>query len=461
VNDAPSFTKGADETVSEDSGPHTVVGWATAISAGPSDESSQTLNFVVTNDNNGLFSTQPAVSSNGTLTYASAPDANGSATVSVSLHDNGGTANGGVDTSATQTFTITVTAVNDAPSFTEGGNQTVDEDSGAHTVAGWATAISAGPADESSQTLNFIVTNDNNGLFTAGGQPAVAPNGTLTYTSAPDANGSATVTVSLHDNGGTANGGADTSATQTFTITVNAVNDAPDVSSASFGGIGHVVCPANTGANNATLSVTFSDIDDTSGFTATIDWDSNPLTTGDNEGPFPVSVSGSQPYTFTRAHSYPTVGAYTATVTVYDDDGLSDSGSTATASLTVDYNTSGILQPVNWTQAHNDPSIFKWGSTVPVKVRFFNCDGTNAGSGLSVRIEVRKTAGSTPGIGDLETITNTNSPDSGGLMRWSGDLYMYNLSTGSLSDKTATYEIKLTVQSTGQTVTTEFGTKAK
>ena len=113
---------------------------------------------------------------------------------------------------------------------------------------------------------------------------------------------------------------------------MNAVNDAPDVSSASFVGTGHVACPTTTGANNATLSVTFSDVDDTSGFTATIDWDSNPLTTGDNEGPFPVSVSGSQPYTFTRGHSYPTVGAYTATVTVYDDDGLSDAGSAATAS---------------------------------------------------------------------------------------------------------------------------------
>ena len=39
--------------------------------------------------------------------------------------------------------------------------------------------------------------------------------------------GTATVTVQIHDNGGTANGGVDTSAVQTFLITVNAVNDAP------------------------------------------------------------------------------------------------------------------------------------------------------------------------------------------------------------------------------------------
>ena len=89
---------------------------------------------------------------------------------------------------------------------------------GAQTVAGWATAISAGPANEAGQTLNFIVSNNNNALFAV--QPAVAANGTLTYTPAVDVNGSATVTVQLHDNGGVANGGVDTSAAQTFTITV-------------------------------------------------------------------------------------------------------------------------------------------------------------------------------------------------------------------------------------------------
>ena len=225
VNDAPSFTKGADQTVNEDAGAQSVSGWATAISAGPANESGQAVNFVVSNNNAGLFSAQPAVAANGTLTYTPAANANGSATVSVLIHDNGGTANGGVDTSAAQTFTITVNAVNDAPSFTKGADQTVNEDAGAQSVSGWATAISAGPADESGQTVNFLVSNDNNGLFSA--QPAVSSTGTLTYTPAANANGSATVSVQIHDNGGTANGGVDTSAAQTFTITVNAVNDAP------------------------------------------------------------------------------------------------------------------------------------------------------------------------------------------------------------------------------------------
>ena len=51
-------------------------------------------------------------------------------------------------------------------------------------------------------------------------QPGIAADGTLTYQSAVNASGSATVTARLHDNGGTANGGVDMSAPQTFTIEV-------------------------------------------------------------------------------------------------------------------------------------------------------------------------------------------------------------------------------------------------
>jgi hypothetical protein len=72
----------------------------------------------VTNDNGALFSIQPAVSPNGTLTFTSATNANGTAHVTVVLHDDGGTANGGVDTSAPSMFTITVTPVNDPPMLT-------------------------------------------------------------------------------------------------------------------------------------------------------------------------------------------------------------------------------------------------------------------------------------------------------------------------------------------------------
>ena len=70
-------------------------------------------------------------------------------------------------------FLITLGQVNHAPSFTIGADQSVLENSGAQSVPDWATNISAGPPDQSSETLNFIVSNSNNSLFTV--QPAVDP----------------------------------------------------------------------------------------------------------------------------------------------------------------------------------------------------------------------------------------------------------------------------------------------
>jgi hypothetical protein len=228
VNQAPSFSPGANQSALEDSGAKSISGWATAISPGAVSEASQTVTFSASADNTALFAVQPEVGPTGELTYTLAANAFGVATVTVRAHDDGGTANGGVDTSAPQTFTITVDAVDDVPSFSAGANQTVLEDAGGQTVSGWASAVSAGPPNESSQTVSFHVTADNLGLFAV--QPAVASDGKLTYTPAPNANGAATVTVKAVDSGGTANGGVDTSAPQTFTVTVTAVNDAPSFS---------------------------------------------------------------------------------------------------------------------------------------------------------------------------------------------------------------------------------------
>ncbi|PIQ63512.1 MAG: hypothetical protein COV99_02340, partial [Bacteroidetes bacterium CG12_big_fil_rev_8_21_14_0_65_60_17] len=115
------------------------------------------------------------------------------------------------------------TAVNDAPSFTAGPDVDVLEDAGAQTVAAWATNISAGPADEAAQQLTFNVSVPQAGQALFAALPAVdAGSGDLTFTPAANANGQATVTVSLSDDGGTANGGVDTSADQTFTITITA-----------------------------------------------------------------------------------------------------------------------------------------------------------------------------------------------------------------------------------------------
>ena len=220
-NVAPSFTIGANQTVAEDAGAQTVTAWATNISPGPPSESGQLVDFIVSNDNNTLFSVQPTISVDGTLTYTPIADAFGMASVVVQLHDDGGTFNGGFDISAPQTFLIEVTPVNDAPSFIPGPNQTIAQDSPVQSVADWATNISAGPTNESDQAVEFIVSNDMPGLFSI--QPAVSDNGILVYMPEPGATGTATVTVQIRDHNGTVNGGVDISEPSTFMITVTPV----------------------------------------------------------------------------------------------------------------------------------------------------------------------------------------------------------------------------------------------
>jgi uncharacterized repeat protein (TIGR01451 family) len=307
VNDPPSFTKGADQTVLEDAGVQSVAGWATALSAGPTNESGQALSFQVTgNTNPSLFSAGPAVSATGGLSYTPAPNANGSATITLVLKDNGGTANAGDDTSDPQTFKITVTAVNDAPEFTKGADQSADEGAGIQTVTSWATGVSAGPADESGQTLTFQVTgNTNPGIFSVA--PAIAANGTLTYTPSLGPNGTSTITVRLKDDGGTADGGQDTSPTQSFTVTVN--NVLPT--------LGSITAP-NDPMQVGTLvsaSASFSDPGTADPHTTYIDW-------GDGTVASYAVASGSS--SAGGSHTYTLPGVYTLKMKVQDDVGYSN-----------------------------------------------------------------------------------------------------------------------------------------
>jgi large repetitive protein len=224
----------------------------------------------------------------GTFTYTPAHYFSG--TDSFTYEANDGSLNSNV-----ATVTLTVNPVNQAPSFTEGPNQVLAEGAGAQTIAGWATAISAGPLNEASQALNFIVSSDNSALFAMA--PAIDPaTGTLTYTPAAGAVGSATVTVLLHDNGGTANGGIDTSAAQTFTISIN--NVPPTV---TLGGN----VTLNEGATLTSVG-SFTD-PGTETWTATVDYN-------DGSGPQPLSLNPDK--SFSLSHVYSEEGTYAVTVTV-------------------------------------------------------------------------------------------------------------------------------------------------
>jgi len=316
VNQAPSFSPGANQTVLEDSGAKTTLEWATAISPGPPSEASQSVTFEASVDNPGLFAAQPEVADNGTLTFTPAADAFGVAAITVTARDDGGTANGGTDVSAPRTFTVTIEPINDAPSFSAGANQSILEDAGAKSVNGWATMISPGPPNESSQDVTFFIDVDKPALFAV--QPAVTASGELTYTPAANANGVATVKVHVHDDGGTASGGIEESIEQTVTVNIGSVNDAPSFSAGSdqtvvsllgaqsIAGWASAIQPGP--ADESSQNVTF-------------------IVTNDNPGLFATQPAVGSNGTLTFTPTLLAIGSATVTVRAVDNGGTASGGS--------------------------------------------------------------------------------------------------------------------------------------
>ncbi len=228
VNDAPSFDLAGEAiSVLQTAGSQTVFNWVTNINVGASNERyEQGMSFVMTNDNPTLFLESPYIEWDGSLHFTPNPNAAGTALVTAYIRDTGGTNYGGIDTSLPKQFTVTVLPVNHPPSFLLSALEHVsNEDAGPQIVTAWLTNILAGPEDEAGQTLTFALTCDNAALFAV--QPAISSAGSLAYMAAANANGTARITVSLQDNGGTENGGSDISAPQQFVIRVQPMNEVP------------------------------------------------------------------------------------------------------------------------------------------------------------------------------------------------------------------------------------------
>ena len=219
VNDAPSFTAGGNVAVNEDAGPVNQP-WATAISAGPPDEAGQVLTFNITaNDNPALFSAGPAIDpGTGNLSFTPAVDAFGTANITVELMDNGGTANGGVDTSPPASFVITVNAVNDPPVTVDDVASTAEDTALAIIASTLAGNDSPGPPNEAAQTLTVTAVS----AASAQGGTVVLSLGTVSYTPPADFSGADSFTYTVTDDGTPA-----LAASGTVNITVSAVNDPP------------------------------------------------------------------------------------------------------------------------------------------------------------------------------------------------------------------------------------------
>ena len=175
-------------------------------------------------------------STTGELTWT---PANGDASAPVTLIVNDGTG------SVTQSFTITVTAVNDAPVITEGESTTVTMDEDA-TPQAFSLVLNAADADNVASELTWsIASAATNGSATVSG---TGTSKVVNYTPDADFNGADSFTVSVSD------------ATATDTITVNvaveAANDAPAITEATA-----TIVTDEDVAGNVTLNATDIDTD--------------------------------------------------------------------------------------------------------------------------------------------------------------------------------------------------------
>ena len=442
VNDAPSFTlPQASIAATEDEGARTVPGFMTNAVAGPPNETeaiTARFSWTVSGAWSGVpasfFSVAPAISLNplnpatyGQLTFTTAKDVNGTATVEVWLND-------GNLNSTRQTFTIVVAAVNDAPIYTLNPPVSIvsgevrlssDEDAVMQSSIVFAT-YAPGPAtalDEVTQTISWSVLN----VTTVSGNlafvvptPQVTSTGVFRYLSAPDTAGISTLQVVLVDNGGTTPG-TDSSTPQPVRITVNQINDAPVAVTGPY---------VIDDGDNLTLDASGSyDVDAFFGQTLSYAWDI------DNNGTYETDLSDAVSGTaakFTVNWDYLKTLGITAPRTstirlrVTDSSGaLNNTGTVATTlqTLIVDYgdadSTFGTLK-VDSGAAHTISNSLRLGTLVDSErngqpgVNALGDDQDNQGDEDGVAFPIRLESGSI----DLPAYVDVTVSQSGRLDVW-------------------------------------------
>jgi hypothetical protein len=285
-------------------------------------------------------------------------------------------------------------ALNDPPTVDAGGPYSAAE--------GGSVALLAAGSDPNLDPLSYEWDLDGDGTFETPGVGA-------TFSAAAiDGPASRIVAVRVTDPSGL-------SATDTATVEIT--NEAPSVTAA------FARATTTCGTANAELRVTFGDPAAADTHTAVVDW-------GDGRSQT-VSAATSP---LTLPHTYARAGRYTAQVTVTDDDG---GAATATASITVDYITPGILPPI----AQDGSSVFRARATIPVWTFFLDCNGSLP-SNLAPTITVTEVGSPTPSLS--------------GTMAFTLGLYRYHINARALPNPTGTYRITITVPASGQTLTAEF-----
>jgi VCBS repeat-containing protein len=241
VNDAPVVGTIAAVTTNEDTATGNI-----AVNVSDAETAAANLTVTAVSSNPTLVPNANIVvggsGSARTLVITPATNASGTATITVSVSD-------GTLTS-TQTFLLTVNAVNDAPTIVPVADITINED-----TASSAFTINVGDI-ETPNNLTVTATSSVSGVVAPAGVSISGSGATRTVVVTPVANaaGSADITLTVSD--GT------NSVTDIFTVTVNPVNDLPTVSTVAdiTAAVGTAIAPVN---------VTVGDVETLSNVTVT------------------------------------------------------------------------------------------------------------------------------------------------------------------------------------------------
>ena len=204
------------------------------------------------------------------------------------------------------------------------------------------------------------------------------------------------------------------------------------------------------GGNTVNLGFSFTDAGSADTHKASINWGDNSADTVVNPATSPVANVG-------HTYSGSGLGPYTVTVTVTDDDGGVGSANNNANPVSFHYNIGNtLLSPVN----ADSSSIFKLGSTIPLKVNITDCNGVDV-TGLAPTIKMLLISSNPANTGEIEA-ASTQPNDTNGVMRdVGGGMYMYNLASSSLPDSTAKYESVITLNGYKVTSQNYFSLKAK
>ncbi len=414
VNDTPQVSVPATIDVTED-----VASAITGISFSDADAGSGSVTVTLAVDSGSLSATSGGgvivggVSSSLTLTgsiadinafiassnvsFVTALNATANVTLIASINDGGNTGSGGAK-SDSDTTTLQVATVNDAPVISAPATIAVDEDV---TTALTGISFSDVDAGTSPVTVTFsvpsgtLVATSGDGVTVGGTSGSMTLTGSIadinayiaagnvTFTTAANSTSDVTLSMAIDDGGNTGSGGAQTDAT-TVTLAVTAVNDAPVNSVPAAQAIDQDAVLVFNDANGNLISI--SDVDAGSNTVEVTLTASNGLmtlgsiaglsfSTGDGSADATMTFSGSIADINNALNGlvFSPTGGYNGPASIQietNDQGWSGSGGAQSDVDTIAITVSPLNPEVVSVQAVSPDGGYKAGDTVTVTVTF-------------------------------------------------------------------------------------------